>query len=148
MLRLNHSLEASLLDTSSISSTSSGSSALPPPTSCKKGCVQALSKLTESFVSAGSHPMKEKQKRFASYPLTKKAKPAYRNIRGTGTIKHASYHYTTINITSYPMLSLHYNRTEPMASAECCGWVRESSLLSKLYSCLSWGPHNQASATA
>lgn len=116
--RLNHSLQASLLEASSTGSTSTAS----PPTSCTKGCYQALSKLQETFVAAGSHPLKEQQKRFASYPLTKKLKPAYRNIRGSMMTYNNKKHKL--------VLILMHSRTKPVATTECRRWVRKPPLLS------------------
>ena len=89
--RLRHSLEAGLLEGSSTSSSTSSSSSI----SCKKGCTQALAELKEAFHSAGQHPLKDQQKRVSSYPVTKKYKPAYRNMRGNAYNNNNNNNNTT-----------------------------------------------------
>ena len=82
--RLPILLKQSIVEDSPAPSPSSSSSSQQLP-SCKRGCPQILTGLKPAFEAAGLHPAKTHQKRLASYPVPKKLKVAYRNIKGSYT---------------------------------------------------------------
>lgn len=111
----------SLAPSRSVCSRQAPSTTAPSLTYCKKGCVQTLAELQDTFLSAGQHPMKDRQKRVRSQDQhTTSEVHNYQKLLYSSYLGQNQWHFNRISwmhmaISSFAVtaLLLHWECTPP-----------------------------------